>query len=162
MGVITENGGSNPCVCGSIHPCCRFLVDGGCPHRTPGSNHHALKVGEGGSSPWSDPGHDIADDQRRFHAEAPARHRALVEAQAREARARAVLTDRVQAAIAGDLKRQDAVYPGFRAERTSKPNLFAVDGIVSADELASAVVDVFVEWSRGSTLGSGPGSDGRG
>jgi hypothetical protein len=38
---ITPNGGDNPCVCGFIHPCCRYLVDGGCPHSTPGDHHHA-------------------------------------------------------------------------------------------------------------------------
>lgn len=38
---ITPNPGDGPCVCGAIHPCCRFLVDGGCPHRTPGDHHHS-------------------------------------------------------------------------------------------------------------------------
>ncbi|AQT25911.1 hypothetical protein SimranZ1_99 [Mycobacterium phage SimranZ1] len=38
---ITPNRGNNPCVCGAIHPCCRFLVGGGCPHATPGDHHHA-------------------------------------------------------------------------------------------------------------------------
>jgi hypothetical protein len=39
--VITPNRGDSPCVCGYIHPCCRFLVDGGCAHSTPGVHHHA-------------------------------------------------------------------------------------------------------------------------
>lgn len=38
---ITPNRGDSPCVCGAIHPCCRFLVDGGCAHTTPGEHHHA-------------------------------------------------------------------------------------------------------------------------
>ena len=41
MSVITPNRGDNPCVCGAIHPCCRFLVDGKCAHSTPGDHHHA-------------------------------------------------------------------------------------------------------------------------
>jgi len=41
---ITPNRGNSPCVCGHVHPCCRFLVDGGCPHSTPGDHHHAPRV----------------------------------------------------------------------------------------------------------------------
>lgn len=41
MSVVKPNRGDNPCVCGAIHPCCRFLVDGGCPHSTFGDHHHA-------------------------------------------------------------------------------------------------------------------------
>nr|WP_046286993.1 hypothetical protein [Mycobacterium sp. UM_NZ2] len=60
------------------------------------------------------------------------------------------LTERVQAAIAGELSRQDGAYPGFRAERTADPTLFSVGGIVSADELANAAVEVFMQWLRDS------------
>lgn len=79
------------------------------------------------------------------------------------------LTERVQAAIAGELSRQDGAYPGFRAERTADPTLFSVGGIVSADELANAAVEVFMQWLRDSAAnrsaaaaGACPGGGGGG
>jgi hypothetical protein len=39
--MTTILGGDTPCVCGFIHPCCRYLVEDHCPHKTPGDHPHA-------------------------------------------------------------------------------------------------------------------------
>lgn len=42
---LTPHRGDDPCVCGFIHPCCQYLVDGGCPHQMPGDHKHAPGAG---------------------------------------------------------------------------------------------------------------------
>lgn len=47
---------------------------------------------------------------------------------------------RVRTAIVADLARQSRDYAGFTALTTTNPHMFVVDGILTVDELAAAVV----------------------
>ena len=69
----------------------------------------------------------------------------------------AALIERMQDAIVGELRRQDAAAPGFSTDRTADPNLFAVHGILTVDGLAHAAVKVITEWigSPASTVSTG-------